>query len=620
MASNASMNRSCAVRVMPRRAFSRSRIDEERSSCWVRRNPRRSSSSRYSSSAMRLTGSSALIRCVTVSSRARASSMSRSGSWARRSASASTSNRRRASASRSCRRTRSSARRMACSWTARLARLRSDSDARSSSEACVTASTRSRMASAATRVTASISSRSARTASARASSLRRSAEPSSRRARRVSSRSSPLRIRSCASASSLWFRTRSDSIVSMRPASAASSTWASRKACERRPSSCESTSIRPRSSVISDATRAAVASTSASIWRWVRAFRLDGGGVPAELGDLGADRLQHQPHALALAHDLLEVLGRAQPIRLRGLPGGGARALGVVERGDALLGPAPALLSLLDLRLETQDLGPEVADRALPREERGIAAARGPPAAERAGRAQHLAAHGHEARVVTVLGVQPLRRAQVAHDDDGAEEVRDQARMARRDERLRQTHDARIGADVGLRRAVEPVERQKRRLPAPVAAEIPERRLGGLEGFHHDPLELLAQRRLDRALELARHVEEVGDRAHDAAKARLSGRGEDGLHALGVARALGLELLQRGAARPAGRERHARGLRRPPSPRCARPPPRRRRWPGRAARPRGWPRARRRRRRGRWRSRAPPRCGRARRRPRPAPP
>ena len=86
----------------------------------------------------------------------------------------------------------------------------------------------------------------------------------------VSSRSSPLRIRSCASASSLWFRTRSDSIVSMRPASAASSTWASRKACERRPSSCESTSIRPRSSVISDATRAAVASTSASIWRWVR--------------------------------------------------------------------------------------------------------------------------------------------------------------------------------------------------------------------------------------------------------------------------------------------------------------------------------------------------------------
>src|SRR2546427_762668 len=56
ISSNAWMNRSCAVRVIPRSAFSRSLIEAERSSCWVRRNVSRSSSSRYSSSATRLTG------------------------------------------------------------------------------------------------------------------------------------------------------------------------------------------------------------------------------------------------------------------------------------------------------------------------------------------------------------------------------------------------------------------------------------------------------------------------------------------------------------------------------------------------------------------------------------
>ena len=76
---------------------------------------------------MRLTGSRAVIRWATASSRARASPRSRSGSWARRSPSGSTSKRRRTSASRSWRLTRSSARRMACSWTARVARWSSAS-------------------------------------------------------------------------------------------------------------------------------------------------------------------------------------------------------------------------------------------------------------------------------------------------------------------------------------------------------------------------------------------------------------------------------------------------------------------------------------------------------------
>ena len=53
--SKASWNRSWAVRVMPRRARSRSLMEPVRSSYCARRKPRRSSSSRYSSSATRLT-------------------------------------------------------------------------------------------------------------------------------------------------------------------------------------------------------------------------------------------------------------------------------------------------------------------------------------------------------------------------------------------------------------------------------------------------------------------------------------------------------------------------------------------------------------------------------------
>ena len=174
---------------------------------------------------------------------------------------------------------------------------------------------------------------------------------------------------------------------------------------------------------------------------------------------------------------------------------------------------------------------------------------------------------------MTVLRVQALRRAEVAHHDDRAEQVRDQARVARGDERLRQPHHARVRADVGLRAPVEPVERQERRLPAAGAAEVAERRLRGLERLHHHPLEPLAQRRLDGALELPRHVEEVGDRAHDAAEARLAGRREDRLHALGVAGPLGLELLQRGPARPPRRRGSPGTSRRPPWPRRAPPPP-----------------------------------------------
>ena len=208
--------------------------------------------------------------------------------------------------------------------------------------------------------------------------------------------------------------------------------------------------MRPRSSAISAATRAALASTSASACALGPRLGLDAGGVPAELGDLRAEGLRRQPDPLGLAHDLLEILRRRQPLGLGGLPRGGARALGVVERGDPRLRPAPALLGLLHLELEAQDLRAEVADRALPREERGVAAARGPPPAEGAGRAQQLAADGHEARAVAVLGVQALGRAEIAHHDDGAEQVGDEARMARGDERLRQPHHARIRADVGL--------------------------------------------------------------------------------------------------------------------------------------------------------------------------
>ena len=56
MSSKASWNRSWAVRVMPRRAFSRSLMEPTTSSCWVRRKSRRSVSSRNSSSATRFTG------------------------------------------------------------------------------------------------------------------------------------------------------------------------------------------------------------------------------------------------------------------------------------------------------------------------------------------------------------------------------------------------------------------------------------------------------------------------------------------------------------------------------------------------------------------------------------
>ena len=215
------------------------------------------------------------------------------------------------------------------------------------------------------------------------------------------------------------------------------------------------------------------------------------------------------------------------------------------------------------LDLEALDLRAEVADRALPREERGVAAARGPPAAEGAGRAQQLAADGHEARAVAVLGVQALGRAEIAHHDDRAEQVGDEARMARGDERLRQPHHARIRADVGLGAPVEPVERQERRLPAVGAAEVAERRLGGLERLHHHPLEPLAQRRLDGALELSGHVEKVGDRARRRPRRRASpAAAKTACTPARVAGSLGLQLLERGAARPPGREGHPAGLRR----------------------------------------------------------
>ena len=95
-----------------------------------------------------------------------------------------------------------------------------------------------------------------------------------------------------------------------------------------------------------------------------------------------------QADPLGLAHDLLEVLRRRQPLGLGALPRGGAGALALVERGDPRLRPAHALLGLLHLALQAPDLRAEIADRALPREERGVAAARGPPAAEGARRAR----------------------------------------------------------------------------------------------------------------------------------------------------------------------------------------------------------------------------------------
>jgi hypothetical protein len=129
---------------------------------------------------------------------------------------------------------------------------------------------------------------------------------------------------------------------------------------------------------------------------------LDAGASARELGDLRAERLRRQADPSASRTTCSEILRRRQPARPRRPP---ARwhARCVVERGDARFRPAPAPGLL---HLELQEISHEVADRALPGEERGVAAARGAPAAEGAGRAQQLAADGHEARAVTVLGGQ----------------------------------------------------------------------------------------------------------------------------------------------------------------------------------------------------------------------
>ena len=311
---------------------------------------------------------------------------------------------------------------------------------------------------------------------------------------------------------------------------------------------------------------------------------LDPLDLPPELGELGSKGFDHDTDPGRLAHDLLDVLRGRQPLDLRALPSGRPGTLALVEGRHARLGATHALLGRLHLALEASDLGAEIADRALAGEQRGIAAAGGPAPAESARRAEHLAADGDEARPVAVLGVEALGGAEVPNDDHRAQQVGQQAGVPRADERVPEPHHARILPDVRVAAAVEPVERQERGLAAPRPSQVAERRLGCLERLHHHPLEPLAERRLDGALELAGDLQQVGDRSHDSPEAGLAGRREHGLDALGVAGSLGLQLLERRQARPPTRQGSGGRPRPPPPPRPARRSPPRCPWPGLGAR------------------------------------
>ena len=376
---------------MPRSAFSRSLIEAVRSSCWVRRNVSRSSSSRYSSSATRLTGP---IASSFSSSSARRSRTAHEVARADRAAPAAPSPRRRTSgtppapAPRGARGPRSPC--SSISWmradeAVQLALRR----ARVSSSIARSSSTQ-RLVMLRRPARASSSPRSRSTATSRAAdvgALALGGEPGAPLGRAAPGAAGPGRCASVKSASISSRRRSSRPSASARSVMPASSTrhggQLAPPARSRPPGRRRSPRGR-RPSPPRAASRPRVATSMCCPRRASSASRL--GGLAGDLARLGADRLQVAVHALVLAHRLLEVLLAGQALGLprlhRLLEAGQARA----QRRDLGRRARPTVAcSLVHRSGQPRDLVLELAQLPLARQQRLRAAPR-PPSRRAAGR------------------------------------------------------------------------------------------------------------------------------------------------------------------------------------------------------------------------------------------
>ena len=288
----------------------------------------------------------------------------------------------------------------------------------------------------------------------------------------------------------------------------------------------------------------------------------DAGRLDGDLGGFDPQRVGEEARPPGVLGEPLRVLARADPVGFRALALGRHRLLlGAEGRQLRVRLPQPVQCRL-ESRLVLDDTRAQVADGPLPHEQRGVAAG-GAPTAHGAGRGHHLSRDGHEAGAVAVGAPQPLRRPEVADDHHRAQQVLEKGRV-RRAHQLRGFPEHRVVlGDVALGPPVQPLERQERRLAAPLLAaalEDLEGPPGGREALDDDPLEALAERHLDGPLEVTRHLEQVGDRPDDAVQALGARGGEDRLHPVAVPGALGLQLLERGQARATRGERDPRRL------------------------------------------------------------
>src|SRR5215471_16331444 len=282
-------------------------------------------------------------------------------------------------------------------------------------------------------------------------------------------------------------------------------------------------------------------------------------GLARDLTGLALDRLDVALHAGMLLPGSLDVLVPRETL-------GQARLHGARELADLLaerreLGPErrDLVLAGLDDRGEPLDLSLQLAQLPLAGQQRMLALGRRPrPAAEEpAGRAESLAARRDVGRDHAVATPELLRLVQMLDEGDLPQQMVNEARHRRANVTGDPAHAVVVvRARVGPRR--EMLERQEGRRAERVLVQIGHGRPRVREPLDDDPLQPLAQHRLDSALHALRHLEQVGDRAHDAGERLAPAVGEHRADAGAVAFPRTLELGQRLEARAPRRQLDAR--------------------------------------------------------------
>src|SRR5215831_238718 len=282
-------------------------------------------------------------------------------------------------------------------------------------------------------------------------------------------------------------------------------------------------------------------------------------GLARDLTGLALDRLDVALHAGMLLPGSLDVLVPRETL-------GQARLHGARELADLLakrreLGPErrDLVLAGLDDRGEPLDLSLQLAQLPLAGQQRMLGLSRRPrPAAvEPADRAEDLAARRDVGRDHAVAAPELLRLVQMPDEGDLPQQMVNESRHRRADLTGDPAHaDVVLRARVGPRR--EMLERQEGRRAERVPVQKRHGRPRVREPLDDDPLQPLAQHRLDGALHARRHFEQVGDRAHDAGERLAPVVGEHRADAGAVAFPRTLELGQRLEARAPRRQLDAR--------------------------------------------------------------